>query len=85
MPTISMFYGVIIKMNLGEYNFPHFHAKYQSFEAVFDLEGNVIKGFLPKKQQAFVEAWIVIHEDELLANWHLLEKNEEIHTIAPLR
>ncbi len=29
MPTISMFFGIIIRMyNNGEHNPPHFHASY---------------------------------------------------------
>ena len=30
MPTISMFYGIMIRMyNNNEHNPPHFHAQYQ--------------------------------------------------------
>ena len=45
MPTISMFYGILIRMfNTNEHNPPHFHAYYQEYEALFDLEGNLIEG-----------------------------------------
>lgn len=38
MPTISMFYGIIIRMyNTNGYNPPHFHAFYGEEEAVFDF------------------------------------------------
>jgi hypothetical protein len=39
MPTISMFYGVIIRMYYapGEHNPPHFHAYYNEFKATFSL------------------------------------------------
>ena len=30
MPTISMFLGIVIRMNWLEYNPPHFHAEYQA-------------------------------------------------------
>ncbi|MCD4786763.1 MAG: DUF4160 domain-containing protein, partial [Desulfobacterales bacterium] len=38
MPTISMFYGIIIRMYCfpGEHNPPHIHAYYQDFKAVID-------------------------------------------------
>lgn len=39
MPTISMFYGIIIFMYFmdnNEHNLSHIHAKYQEFEAVFE-------------------------------------------------
>ena len=39
MPTISMFFGIIIRMyNTGEHNPPHFHASYQGYNAVFNMD-----------------------------------------------
>jgi len=40
MPTISMFYGIIIRMYFapGEHNPPHFHAYYNEFKATFSVE-----------------------------------------------
>ena len=41
MPTISMFFGILIKMNwkdAGQHNSPHFHAFYGECEAVFDFK-----------------------------------------------
>lgn len=39
MPTISMFYGIIIRMYCApkEHNPPHFHAYYNSSTAVIDI------------------------------------------------
>lgn len=38
IPTISMFYGIIIRMyDNGEHNPPHFHAEYQGHKAVFEI------------------------------------------------
>ena len=39
MPTISMFYGIIVRMycSLSEHNPPHIHAYYQDAKAVVDL------------------------------------------------
>ena len=51
MPTISMFYGIMIRMyNNNEHNPPHFHALYQGYKAVFDMEGNMTEGEMPKAQ-----------------------------------
>ena len=42
MPTISMFFGIIIRMyNSGKHNPPHFHAVYQGYNAVFDMDGEL--------------------------------------------
>lgn len=88
MPTISMFYGILIKMYKelgGKHNTPHIHAEYGEFEAVYSFNGTLIEGELPVKQRKMVEAWIVIHEDELHANWKLLQSGEQFFKIKPLQ
>ena len=88
MPTLSMFFGVIIRMNWkdkGQHNAPHFHAFYGDFEAVFGLDGEMIAGNFPHKQSAYVKAWALLYEDELLANWKLAANGEETFKIEPLR
>lgn len=88
MPTLSMFLGILIKMNwkdVGQHNQPHFHAFYEDYEASFSLDGEILAGEFPKKQAAFVRAWALIHEDELLANWKLAVNGEEIFRIDPLK
>lgn len=86
MPVISMFYGIIITMyNTKEHNPPHFHARYQGQSAVFDMNGDMIEGDFPKKQQKFVAAWAEIHRDELLANWELATENSALFKIDPLK
>ncbi|MCL2350690.1 MAG: DUF4160 domain-containing protein [Defluviitaleaceae bacterium] len=88
MPTLSMFYGILIRMNykdIGQHNLPHFHAFYGDFEAVFGLDGEIITGNFPRKQAAFVKAWSLLHEEELIANWKLASNGEKIFRIQPLR
>ena len=86
MPTISMFLGIIIRMyNNGEHNPPHFHASYQDFNAVFDMDGEIIEGKMPKKQIKFIAAWAELHKDELLANWELAITGQSLYKIDPLR
>lgn len=81
MPTISMFYGIIIRMyNNGEHNPPHFHAAYQGYNAVFDFDGA-----MPKKQQKIIAAWAEIHKEELIANWELAMSEQPLYKIEPLR
>jgi len=88
VPTLSMFLGILIKMNwkdFGKHNMPHFHAFYGDDEAVFGIDGEIISGEFPKKQAAFVKAWALLHEDELLANWKLASNGEETFRIDPLK
>ena len=86
MPTISMFLGIIIRMFVGnEHNPPHFHAYYQEYEAVFDLDGEILEGNIPNRQKKFIVAWAELHRDELLANWELAMSNQPLYKIEPLR
>lgn len=39
MPTISMFYGIVIRMYYDDHNPPHFHAFFGEYEAIFNFEG----------------------------------------------
>jgi len=50
-----------------------------------DFDGNIIDGSIPRKQQQLTIAWILIHQDELKANWQLLLNGEEFFKIEPLR
>lgn len=85
MPAISMFYGIIIKFYFDDHNPPHFHAEYQNEKALFNMDGEVIKGAFPTKQKALVTAWALLHQDELKANWELAKNGEKVFNIEPLR
>lgn len=41
MPTVSMFYGILIRMYYDDHNPPHFHAFYNEYEATFTFDGKV--------------------------------------------
>jgi len=88
MPTISMFYGIIIRMYLGkkEHNPPHIHAIFQSAKAIFDIRtGEKIESDMPKDKDNLVTAWIILHREELLANWELAQNGELPYSIEPLK
>ena len=89
MPTISMFYGIIIYMYFFDdkrHHAPHVHAEYAEHKAVLSLNGgDVLDGSLPKKQLKMVQAWIAIHEDDLRADWKLATDGQELFRIDPLK
>ncbi len=89
MPTISMFYGILISMyfkDTQQHNLPHIHVEYQDFNAILSLpDGEVIESNLPPKKLKMVQAWIAIHEDELMIDWKLAVRGEPIFKIDPLR
>ena len=55
MPTISMFYGILIRMffrDIEKHHLPHIHADYQASVAVYSiLDGSVLAGALPPSKQ----------------------------------
>ena len=75
MSTISMFYGILVRMffyDTEKHNVPHIHAEYQGQVAVYSIhDGTVLTGELPLKKHKLVVAWIEIHQDDLLADWQL--------------
>ena len=88
MPTISMFFGIIIRMYFSpkEHGPPHVHAYYQNKKATIDIENcEVIDGNLSNKQRKLVLAWTEIHQEELLADWELCQNGEKPFKIDPLR
>ena len=88
MPIVSQFYGILIYIykEIGvQHNIPHLHAKYAEFEGVYDFNGNLLAGELPKKQNTLVEAWCLLHTDELHAAWIAWNESGEIIKIEGLR
>lgn len=90
MPTLSLFFGIVIRMfkeSGSQHNIPHIHAVYQGFEAPFEIETGAIlaNAEFPEKQATLVRSWIIIHKDDLLANWNLLLTDGTFFKIDPLR
>jgi len=75
MPTISMFYGILIRMffnDIERHRLPHIHAEYQGQVGTYAItDGALLAGGLPPNKHKLVVAWIEIHQDDLLADWEL--------------
>lgn len=86
MPTISVFYGIFIKMFFDDHAPPHFHAEYAEFKAVIDIQNlEVIDGRLPRRAQELVLDWAELHQQELLDDWNLCADRQQPKPIAPLK
>lgn len=73
-------------MFCDEHNPPHFHAEYGTNKAIFDFDGNVLKGGLNSKTATkLVREWIDLHQNELNENWDLARQGKEIRNIEPLQ
>lgn len=89
MPTISMFYGILILMYFYDnkkHSAPHIHAEYGEYEATISIEdGAVLGDSLPSAKMKLVQAWIEIHRDDLMADWKLAVSGEPLFKIEPMR
>ena len=89
MTEISTFYEITVSMLYGdckEDKKPQIHAKYQDFEATFSIpDGELLTGNLPQLQMDMVQVWIDIRAEDLMANWKLAIRKENIFKLDPLR
>ena len=89
MPELSRFYGITILMFSEPsecHHAAHFHAYYGEHVAVFSISLiALVIGFIPQRQQRLVEAWAELHEEELLADWQLLQQGRRPSPITPLQ
>ena len=89
MPTISMFYGIIISLffEISEkHHSPHIHVRYQDSRASVSIEdGALLAGDLPPRQLRMVQVWVDLHKEELLADWEIAKEGGEPYRIDPLR
>ncbi|MBE0503758.1 MAG: DUF4160 domain-containing protein [Desulfuromonadales bacterium] len=89
MPTISMFYGILVSILYEDnerHHLPHIHVRYSGEKASISIaDGLILAGSLPSRQLKMVQAWIEIHKDELYADWELAVSGEELFRIEPLR
>jgi len=85
VPTISRFYGIVIRMYFADHAPPHFHAMYSVDEAVIEIaSGHLLRGALPERALRLVREWTTIHRDELEANWQRTQIPQQPTPIAPL-
>ena len=89
MPTISMFYCILILMYFYDdkkHSRPHIHAEYGEHQASIAIDdGFVLGGSLPRPKMKLVQAWIEIHKEDLLADWKLAVAGEPVFKIDPLK
>lgn len=88
MPTISMFYVILIRMffnDIERHHLPHIHAEYQGQVGVYAIEdGALLAGSLPSNKHKLVVAWVEIHKDDLMADWGLAVNGKQPFKIKGL-
>lgn len=72
MPTISVFYGIIVLMHITrkEHNPPHVHAYYGDYDASFYISnGEIMNGKFPSSGAELVKKFILRYKNDLLEMW----------------
>ena len=83
MPEISRFYGIVISLYWKDHNPPHIHFTYGNYECSITILDRIIEGKAPAKVIEKVNAWIDLHEQELLTMWEKAQSGEKIGRIDP--
>ena len=85
MPTISRFFGILIRMYYDDHNPPHFHVFYGEYEAMINIDTlEIIKGELPRRVFAMTIEWASIYRDALKEDWKLAVQHLPLQQIEPL-
>jgi len=85
MPTISVFYGIVIKMFYDDHSPPHFHAEYAEHELIVGISPiRVIAGSAPVRVRSLVFEWAALHQEELQEDWERCKALQPPTRIPPL-
>jgi hypothetical protein len=72
MPSLSMFYGIIVYMyykDNNQHNKPHIHAIYQDDEVIVEIpNGEILEGSIPNSKMKLLSAKMSLL---LIGNWPL--------------
>lgn len=86
MPKVSEFFGIAIYFYFSDHPPPHFHAKYQGKDGVFDIETlALIEGSVQPRVRALVVEWAAQHQEDLRRAWEQARSGRAIDPIAPLQ
>lgn len=85
MPTLSIFFGIVIRMYYDDHPPPHFHAVYGEREAKVAIETlEVVQGNLPGRALELVRDCAEMHKEELRDNWNRGREHKPLSPIQPL-
>ena len=85
MPSISVFFGIIIRMFYNDHEPPHFHAEHQGLQGEFDFDGYILVGAIESRTALrLIRESALLHRIELEQNWRLMKTGQALRHIAPL-
>jgi hypothetical protein len=85
MPSVSTFFGIVIRLYFEDHLPPHFHATYGGEEVVIRIDTlEAVAGALPRRALAMVLEWAALHRRELEDDWARAARLEPLVPIPPL-
>ncbi len=85
MPAIANFFGIVVAMHFDGHPPPHFHARYGRQRVVIEIGTlRVLAGSLPPRALGMVVEWAALHQDDLMANWEAVQRDQPPGAIQPL-
>ena len=85
MPSISEFFGIVIRMYYDDHYPAHFHAYYGEFEAIIEINKlTIVRGKLPPRVLSLVIEWSAKNQQALAEDWQLARNRMPLKSIAPL-
>jgi hypothetical protein len=57
----------------------------KEYKAVIDFQNEIVNGYMPSRALKLIFEWMEIHKNELLENWELAVKGEQLNKIEPLK
>ena len=87
MPEICRFQGMMIKLiflDNKKHHKPHIHVYCNEYEASIAIDGEILSGSLPTKKMSLLQAWLILHEEELYDAWNNAVRGIPFKPIKPL-
>ena len=85
MPQISRFYGIIILMNFHDHLPPHFHAWYNEYKIIVNIEDGEVNGNMPARALRLILEWWEKNKEVLMETWDMAQSGIHLNPIAPLK
>ena len=74
----------LIFLDNDKHHKPHIHVYYGEYEASIGIDGEMLSGSLPVKKYKLLQAWMILHEDELYKAWNNAVRGIPFDNIKPL-
>ncbi len=84
VPIVSVFFGIVVRMDSEDHSPAHFHAEFGGDRASFSLLGERLSGEIRScVARRLIREWAQAHRDELELNWSNSREARPMHSIEP--